>query len=167
MKQRILVFVMAAILVLSASPALAASTTAKASSTEKRIELQTSIAKKRADNTYRVINAAIQQLENIANRIESRIVKVETAGGVATESRVALAEARNYLSLAKTSIANFISLDLSGTDIRAKYDAVKAVATEAKGHLRNAHRALMKAVVSLKPGFRTPNATSTATTTSE
>src|SRR3989344_5785592 len=96
MKQRILVFVMAAILVLAASPALAASTTAKASSTEKRIELQTSIAKKRADNTYRVINAAIQQLENIANRIESRIVKVETAGGVATESRVALADSRLY-----------------------------------------------------------------------
>ena len=136
----------------------------KASTTDRRFELQSNIAKKRADNTFRVIEATIERLRNIANRVESRITKVESAGGVALESRAALAEARNHLSLAETSIAAFASVDLSGDDIRDKFDRVKTIAAEAKTHIREAHRALMRAVVALKPGFRTNNATSTRAT---
>ncbi len=168
MKQRTTVFVIAAVLLLVASPVFAQNVRQNvrngATSTANRIELQTNIAKKRATNTFRVFTATIERLENIAKRIESRIAKVEAAGGTAAESRAALAEARNHLSLAKTSIAAFASVDLSGSDVRAKYNRVKAVAAEAKIHIRETHRALMRAVVSLKPGFRTSNATSTRAT---
>ncbi|KKU50236.1 MAG: hypothetical protein A3F53_01070 [Candidatus Zambryskibacteria bacterium RIFCSPHIGHO2_12_FULL_48_10] len=154
MKQKILAITVLATLLLAAIPVSAQSVQRaqqrNASSTEKRMELQSNIAKKRAVNTSRVLTATVERLGNIATRIESRIAKVKAAGGDVTQSEAAIAEARNHLSLAKTSISAFTSIDLSTGDVREKYDRVKAVAAEVKTHLREAHRSLMKAVVSLK-----------------
>jgi len=136
--------------------------------TEQRFELRANVAKRKATNTSRVMMATTERLEQIAARIESRIAKVESAGGNASESRTALAEARNYLSLARTSIAAFASIDLSDNEsLREKYDRVKAVAAEAKTRIREAHRSLTLAVLALRPGILINNAASAATSTNQ
>ena len=122
----------------------------KASSTERRVEMQRDLAKRKATHTSRVLTATIERLENIVTRLESRITKVKAAGGVTAEAETFVAEAKNHLSLAKSSVALFVSVDLSGERAQDNFERVRAVASEAKGHIREAHQSLMKAARALK-----------------
>src|SRR3989344_5211282 len=138
----------------------ASTTELKASSTERRVEMQRNLAKRKAEHTARVLTATIERLEKIIVRLESRIAKVKALGGVTTETESFVAEAKNYLSLAKLSIITFSSIDLSGNKARDNFERVRPLAAEVKGHIREAHTSLMKAIRSLKPGQRTATSTS-------
>lgn len=129
-----------------------ASATPVRTQAEQRFEFRADVIKKKASNTSRVMENTIKRLEGIATRIESRITKVESAGGNIAESRAALTEARSYLSSARASLSPLASVDFSTTDVRAKFNEAKAIAVEAKSHIRNAHGALMRAVSALKLG---------------
>ena len=144
---------------------LASSTARRASSTERRIELQQNIAKRSADHTGKKLLATIERLERIASRVESRIEKVETLGGNATTSTGFLAEARAHLSEARIALEAFSSVDLSATKLSENFERVRAAAAEVKEHLRLAHRSLVDAIRSLKPGRSLNSATSTRATT--
>ncbi len=170
MKQKILAIAVLAALLLAGTPALAQRGRAQvdvksnASSTERRAEIQTSIAKRRAANASRVMTATVERLERIIIRIESRIAKVKAAGVDVSASETAIVSARNHLSLARTSLAAYASVDFSTGDAREKFDRVKAIAAEVKGHLREAHQSLMEAARNLIPGRAMSNATSTRAT---
>jgi len=133
----------------------------QASSTAKRVEMQRGIAKRKAEHTARVLTATVERLEKIITRLESRIAKVKANGGVTTESEGFVAEARTHLSLAKTSIALFASVDLSGDKASENFERVRNIAAEVKEHLREAHRSLVQAVVSLGKTRAEVNVTST------
>jgi len=128
----------------------ASSTERKASSTERRIEFQQGIAKRKADHTARVLTATVERLGKIATRLESRIAKVDAAGGTTTDAKIFVAEARNHLALATSSIALFASLDLIGDKAQENFEKVRTLAKEIKGHIREAHRSLKNAVRVLK-----------------
>lgn len=132
----------------------------KASSTERRIEMQRDLAKRKAEHTAQLFTASVERLGNIITRLESRIAKVDTAGGTTTEAKIFVAEARTHLSLATSSIATFASIDLSSEKARENFEVVRALAKEIKEHFRDAHQSLMNAVRSLKPGRSTATSTS-------
>lgn len=144
---------------------LASSTARRASSTARRIELQQNIAKRQADHAGKKLLATIERLEGIADRVESRIGKVEALGGNASTSVAALADARTHLSEARIALEAFSSVDLTSEKLSENFERVRAAAAEVKEHLRLAHRSLVKAILSLKPGRTTNNATSTRATT--
>jgi chromosome segregation ATPase len=144
---------------------LASSTLRRASSTARRVELQQSIAKRQADHAGKKLLATIERLEKLADRIESRIEKVEALGGNASTSERFLAEARAHLSEARVALEAFSSVDLSGTRLAENFERVRAAALEVKEHLRLAHRNLVNAILSLKPGRTTNNAASDRATT--
>lgn len=144
---------------------LASSTARLASSTARRIELQQAIAKRAAEHTGKKLLATIERLEKLADRIDSRIEKIEAAGGTASTSERFLADARGHLSKARVALEAYSSVDLSGTRLADNFERVRAAAAEVKEHLRLAHRSLVDAIRSLKPGRTTNNATSTRATT--
>lgn len=132
----------------------------KASSTERRVEMQRGLAKKKAEHVARVLTATVERLEKIITRLESRIAKVKALGGVTAETESFVAEAKSHLSLAKLSIAALSSVDLSLDKARDNFERVRVAAAEAKGHIREAHTSLKKAIRSLKPGQKTATSTS-------
>lgn len=137
--------------------------TRQASSTEARAEMQAAVAKRKAVNTERVFSATIDRLEKIGDRIESRISKFEDRGASTTDAVNFLAEARMHLELADTSLEAFATLDLSGELLRDNFARIRAAASEAKTHIREAHTSLMMAVRSLKASAEVEaNATTTA-----
>ena len=138
----------------------ASATESEASSTERRVEMQKGLAKKKAEHTARVLTATVERLEKIIIRLESRIAKVKALGGVTTETESFVAEAKNHLSLAKLGIIALSSVDLSLDKARDNFEKVRAVAAEVKGHIREAHTSLKKAIRSLKPGQKTATSTS-------
>lgn len=142
----------------------------KASSTERRIEMQKNLAKRKANHTARVLTATVGRLDKIIVRLESRIAKIDAAGGTTTEAKIFVAEAKNHLSLASTTIAGFVSLDLEGDKAQENFEKIRALASEAKGHIREAHRSLSKAVRTLGrvwSDIMRNKATTTATSTSD
>lgn len=121
----------------------------KASSTARRVEMQQGLAKKKAEHTARVLTATVERLEKIIARVESRIAKVKAEGKDVTQSEAFVLEAKNYLGLAKMSIAPFASVDLSSDKAQENFERVRQIAFEAKEHIRAAHQSLMKAIRSL------------------
>ncbi len=134
----------------------------KASSTERRIEVQQSVAKRLANHAKEMFGAMINRLEKLADRVQSRIEKVKSAGGNTTESERFLADARVHISEAKTSLEAFVSVDLSADKLTENFSRIRGVGTQVKTHLKEAHTALVKAVRALKMGFK-----GSATTTVE
>lgn len=139
----------------------------KASSTDRRIKLFRSLAERKAEHAGQVFLATIERLEKIADRIDSRIAKVEAEGGFATESKTFVAEARGHLAEARTNVEVFASIEFTADTASENFGRVRDAAVAVKMHLREAHRSLMMAVRSLKPGNSTNNggATTTASTT--
>lgn len=140
----------------------ASSTERKASSTDRRIEMQRSLAKRKAEYTARVLTATVRRLEKIATRLDSRIAKVDAAHGTTTDAKIFVAEARRHLALASSTIATFVSLNFSGDKAQENFEKVRTLATEVKGHIRDAHENLMKATRALKGPQGEDHATSTS-----
>jgi len=137
----------------------------KASSTAKRIELQQSIAKRMAGHASQMFSAMIERLEKLAERIQSRVDKVKAEGGVTTESERFLADAKIDIEQAKTSLRLFASIDLSADKLRDNFTKIREVGTEIKGHLKEAHQSLVKAIRALKPGAKVDARASTTVQT--
>lgn len=124
--------------------------TRAASTSEARAEMQLSIVKRVVSNVTRVLTATVDRLEQIIVRIESRIAKFKAAGATTTESEGFVAEAKVHLDKAEASIRALASVELEGDSVRENFLKVRALAAEAKMHIREAHTSLMKTVRSLK-----------------
>lgn len=136
---------------------------------ERRATIQASVAKRMVERAGKVMQATIERLEKLSARIESRIAKVKVEGGATAESEAALAAAKVHIGEAKAELKTFLAISLTSEQLSENVSTLRTAAAKVKVHLREAHAALVKSVVALKPG-RTEakvRATSTATTTNQ
>lgn len=145
---------------------------------EKRGELQEKIMQRALDFTKKVVEryqAAVERLENIAERTDSRIAKFEASGSKQTKAKELMVTAKAKIELARNSVSD-IKLDGEATTtagIKLEFDSLRKAMEKAKEDLKDAHAALVDVIKNIKPGFNkastTPKtATSTnATTTDE
>ena len=123
--------------------------TKRAETREKRIEFQKDVAKRKVENTARVISLTIERLEKIIVRVESRIDKVKTSGGATAESKSYVALAKDDLVKAEAVVATFASLDLTSEKAQENFEKIRTAAGEAREYIRSAHENLMLAVRNL------------------
>ncbi len=117
-------------------------------------------------------DSAIERLEILVTRIESRIAKMDDEDIDTTKAKELLTDAKTKIATAKTSILAIGTKadEVLAGDVRALYPELKEVVAKAKTDVKSAHEALVLVVRELKPGFNKSKdgrgATSTATTTS-
>ncbi len=138
--------------------------------------------KKFVANLVNRFEAAVERLNTLSTRIESRIAKLEAAGIDVTESKTLLVAAKLKIQVASSSIAQIqtkADAVITG-DTRALYPELKSTVEQEKALIKEAQAALVEVVKSLKPGqlkldaklktkgegkVSTTTATTTATTT--
>jgi hypothetical protein len=135
----------------------------EASSTkeEKRLQMEERVRDRVThlmENIKAKMNAAIDRLRNIGDRLESRIEKLEEQGVDGTEARAHLETARTELQDAWDIINGDIYTNLYGAvsaanpanNIRVLHGNV----SETNTHIRNAHKELIQSVAALKSAIR-------------
>lgn len=101
-------------------------------------------------------NAAIERLDTLASRIDSRIAKLKEAKIDATKAERLMATAKTKITVAKTSVSGLtgaISDTASTTaSVKEEFKAIKDQIEKAKNDIKAAHAALVDVVNNLKPG---------------
>jgi exonuclease VII small subunit len=120
--------------------------------------------KKHIDQMIRKFNAAVERLEKLTQRIESRIAKLKAEGQNTTEAEGLVAQAKVQISLAKTDIANLPGAIESALSTTAPSTTPKILLREAQSlvekirkELTEAHSLLVKAITKIK-GLRVGDA---------
>ncbi len=128
------------------------------------------IIKRYAEMMFKRIEAAVERLKKLGNRIEERITILKGKGMNTAKAESLLASARieitnteTHLGMAKTAAQGAIE---SGTPKEA-FAAVRTHVEEARDAAKKAHRALVDSVVALKGKSGGKTATTTATTTAQ
>jgi len=128
------------------------------------------IIKRYAEMMFKRIEAAVERLKKLGNRIEKRITILKGKGMNTAKAESLLASARieitnteTHLGMAKTAAQGAIE---SGTPKEA-FAAVRTHVEEARDAAKKAHRALVDSVVALKGKSGGKTATTTATTTAQ
>jgi len=124
------------------------------------------------ERMLRRFDAAIQRLRNLADRVGSRIEKLEMqrhAGWDLTNAKELLATARVEIdAAAATLVAIRANLEaaVAEDDPRAAFEAIHEAIGEAKDAVRKAHRALVEAIVAIRASSgRGADGSGAATTT--
>lgn len=118
------------------------------------------------------LEATIVRIEGLMARVNSRIEKIKNAGGKTETAEKYVAEAKTHLAEARAELAKMkVAGDTALTNVSSTTPPVKdlmnikASSKTIEKHLQEAHKALEKAVGSLKGVSSTvPTATSTKTT---
>lgn len=149
----------------------------------KKEEIKSSVAERRENVANKIqerafnfvekvkerLEAAINRLEVLAQRIESRITKMKEAGISTTEAEKLLKIAKDKINKAEENVS-LISLttDLPTTTssttseiLRSAFATSKSQIEQAKKDLKSAHAALVDVINSLKPGYNKLKAVST------
>lgn len=116
----------------------------------RRSEFRQDVAKRQVENAARVTLLVIERLENIIQRLESRIEKVKISGGATAESERFVVAAKADISSARALVTAFSNLDLSGSNAQEVFERIRESVAGAREHIRSAHRNLMMAVRSLR-----------------
>jgi hypothetical protein len=106
-----------------------------------------------AANMSNRMEAVIERLQNITNRLESRIIKMSDSGVDTTASAAALASAQLSLDEARTEIRNIdvsVYTAVSSADVRAGWTTLKAKFTTIKNFIKTAHSELRSSITLLK-----------------
>src|SRR3989344_9685435 len=117
----------------------------------KRLEM----TKKYAENMLRVHKAAINRLVKLADRIASRIAKIETEKGINMDaSEAKLAIARTKIVTAETYVNGIMTQvnSATGTPAQVKTTVMGYFATS-RENLKLAHQALVDVISSMKLGL--------------
>jgi exonuclease VII small subunit len=135
---------------------------------EKKAEMEEMREKKRAELTdkrkdriraylERILGrfrAAIARLEKLADRIDSRIEKLEEDRGINLSDASALVdEAQRNLEAAETALSNISSkaeTAIGEEDPKTAFQKVREVLNEAKENIKSAHRTLVEAIKLVK-----------------
>lgn len=116
------------------------------------------------------LNAALDRMEEMAERVESRIAKLEEKF---TDKDLDLSESKDLLEKARTEIesarraVSSIEVSISGVlntdNPRESFTTVKELTRSAIVNIKNAHRALVEAIKSVKASVGTikPDSTNT------
>jgi len=121
----------------------------------KRAELTENIKERviaRADHVIRLLNAMLDRLASLADRIQARIDLLDERGADTAAAKVELAEAEAAIedaAEAVEAVGDGIEAALSSETPREALKEVKPVAERAKAAIRAAHQALMEAVRAL------------------
>ena len=156
-------------------------------SIEERRENALSKIEERVNKFLQHINerfdTAIERLENLARRIDSRIAKLEAEKIDVSKSKEMMLAAKAKIEVAKISVSN-LPLTLVGSttsstttaSIKADFKSIRTKIEKAKNDIKAAHAALIDVVKNLKPGqlklemklkTKGEHATTTASTTVE
>lgn len=141
---------------------------------ENRAEMQKEVVSHMAERFDKILakrmDAALERLNSISSRIETRLTKLEGQGIDVAKAKSLLAEAKVKITKASSDINT-----LKGEVEKSTYatstprdmaNKFKTLAETAKESLKSAHKALVLTVESIKPGQNKPgNATSSAKTT--
>lgn len=145
---------------------------------ERREELQNKVENKIADFILKISNrygAAIERLEGIAERIESRIIKLEDQGINQTKAKELVLEAREKITTAKASLTligdweaemkSVASSTASSTasNIKSRFPELKNLIAGGKEDIKEAHAALVEVIKNIKPGLNKATTTETET----
>ena len=136
---------------------------------DRRVKTEEVVKKHAAQMTERM-NAAVERLEKIATRIDSRIVKLKAEGKVTTDAEKAVAEARVTIGTIKTDIGTIpstLSGILAQTELKGSFKPLETLAKKIHEGVKSAHKSLETAVRSLKavsPEIKTEVKTETDTT---
>ncbi|HEY4498467.1 MAG TPA: hypothetical protein VJH94_00205 [Candidatus Paceibacterota bacterium] len=149
---------------------------------EKREEVKTNIQEKRADVKNRLedkrknlirsyserivknLTQTLERLENIANRLSTRLDKLVGEGVSVTEARTKLAVAKTKIEEATTAVGTiktFVETMLASEDPKAAFEQVKEAIEQAHEKVRAAHAALVDVINSIKPGLNIKPSTTT------
>ncbi len=143
---------------------------------DSRKEAELRIGKKLDERKTKIANAfekAIENLKDLADRVESRILKMESENINTTSARSLLTEARTKLALAETELLNLENLLLNEVPANStsttRNDARKAIikslnlqSEKTKSAIKVAHRSIVEVITSLKRGLmKEKNSTST------
>lgn len=124
----------------------------------KKAELKGEIEKKRNNQIEQIkeravkkITAAITRMENMQTRLESRIAKLDVKKVDTAQAKTSLAISKQKLADAKTAIESVKSI-VTTADMKTadKVKAVKEAAKKVEVLLKESHKALVEAIVSLK-----------------
>lgn len=144
-------------------------------SAEKREAVKEKIDEKRkaqireiAARTIKRLEAAVERLAKLSDRLESRLNKLSEGGvdvsksrGLLTEARAKIAEAKSKIAEAKASIETAVSSDSP----KEAFQKVREITGGANEKLKEAHKALVRAISSASAKGGLKKATTTPTTT--
>jgi Mg2+ and Co2+ transporter CorA len=105
---------------------------------------------------------AIEWLEKVTQRIESRIAKLKGEGADTSVSEKHVTDAKAQIVKAKEAIAKLpaaVDEALENTTLRGAFAEVRTLVKDARDAIKSAHNLLVQAIRNLKPGFN--RATST------
>ncbi len=135
---------------------------ARAQLEEKRAALKEEIEKNREGHLKKTIeimlkryNAAYERLLQIQNRVTEHIAKVEANGQSVTTAKTELEKAKIILATVPATIASFkatLEAAAAAPEDISKKEVIKTQSEAVKKALKEAHEALIKAVIALKPG---------------
>lgn len=138
---------------------------------EERREAVAEKVKERLDkfmqNVIERFSAAQDRLEELANRIDSRLQKMEAEGVNVSSQKTKLAEAKAKIAALGTSIATLEtkSKEVVSGDTRALYPELKTSVEGVKAEIKAAHASLVDIVESMKGMSGKKVAPKTASTT--
>lgn len=126
---------------------------------EVREERLNELAKKRigayVKRIVRRLEAALNRMSKLGDRIDSRITKFEEKGLDMSNAISLLAEARVEISNAQSSIeAMRVNIDavLESDNPKESFSQIRALIGEAKDGVKKAHKALIEAIKAMKAG---------------
>lgn len=108
-----------------------------------------------AERTVKRFTEAVTRLENIADRIGSRLDKLATQNASVTDARAKLAIARTKIAAARTavdSLTSAISIALASDTPKAQFEKVRIALQDTEKKIKEAHTALVDTINSIKPG---------------
>lgn len=124
-------------------------------------QYRTALGKKLQERVYNLtknitdrMNAAIDRLMNITNRLQSRTEKLAAEGVRDQEVLVKLSDARESLRAASTLLSEDLSDFIMQDNPRERFASVRATLKEAGAHIRDAHASLRDALAALKTAIR-------------
>lgn len=121
-----------------------------------------------AANISNRMEAAIKRLENIAIRLDSRIVKLEAQNFDTTSARPYVEEAKAELTQAKLLIIDIDKVigDVTGSETpRSAWNDGRKIYSDVRVHLVNTQAALRNAIIELRSARRPDNTEAAETTT--
>lgn len=128
------------------------------------------IIKRQAAMMFKRIEAAIERLKKLGDRIGERIAKLKEKGVNTTKSEALLASARTEITNAETALAAAKTAAQGAIESGTPKEAFEAVRTNVVGAreaAKKAHKALVDSVIALKGKSGDKTATTTATTTAQ
>lgn len=120
---------------------------------ERGVEMRVRNYLKYMSNMLTRMTAAIERLNNLADRIESRIEKSEAEGQDLTQAKNLLAEARTKIEDASaklTTVSQNYQEILTGENLTEEFARIRELVHNLRNTIQEAHQALVEVVISMR-----------------